>query len=97
MDPGFHRGDDKAWIPAGACPRLRSGAGTTETSGFLALHDGQVPAREQIVHFRYEPRLVPKLERGETIGTPDGGYALSAHLSIVGSSRYLDYTEVRRR
>jgi len=42
-------------------------------------------------------RSPAKVERGETVGTPDGGYTLSAHLSIVGSSRYLDYTEVRRR
>jgi arylsulfatase A-like enzyme len=42
-------------------------------------------------------RALTKAERSETVGTPDGGYTLSAHLSIVGSYRYLDSTEVRRR
>jgi arylsulfatase A-like enzyme len=32
----------------------------------------------------------------ETVSTPDKSYELSAHLSVVGQYRYLDYTEVKR-
>jgi len=33
----------------------------------------------------------------ETVKTPDGSYELIAHISRVASSRYLDFTEVKRR
>ena len=33
----------------------------------------------------------------ETVRTPDGSYELTAHLSIVGPHRYLDFTEVKRK
>lgn len=35
--------------------------------------------------------------REESARSPDGSYAVTAHLTLVGSSRYLDYTEVKRR
>jgi predicted AlkP superfamily pyrophosphatase or phosphodiesterase len=35
--------------------------------------------------------------REETASSPDGSYIVTAHLTLVGSSRYLDYTEVKRR
>src|SRR6185295_5403383 len=35
--------------------------------------------------------------REETAKSPDGSYTVTAHLTVVGSSRYLDYTEVKRR
>jgi arylsulfatase A-like enzyme len=38
-----------------------------------------------------------RVERvSETVKTPDGGYELTAHTSIVEGRRYLDYTEVLR-
>ena len=42
-------------------------------------------------------RPLPKTEGGEVVGTADGRYTLSAHFSMAGSYRYLDYTEVKRR
>ncbi len=33
----------------------------------------------------------------ETVGTRDGSYELTAHISIAGGHRYLDFTEVKRR
>lgn len=38
-----------------------------------------------------------KTESREVVATPDGRYTLSAHVSILGKYRYLDYTEVTRR
>ena len=32
----------------------------------------------------------------ETVETPDGGYALTAHLSKAAGKTYLDFTDVRR-
>jgi arylsulfatase A-like enzyme len=29
--------------------------------------------------------------------TPDGSYVITAHVSVVGTERYLDYTDVQRR
>ena len=38
-----------------------------------------------------------KVDRAvETVRTPDNNYELSAHISVVGQYRYLDYTEVKR-
>jgi predicted AlkP superfamily pyrophosphatase or phosphodiesterase len=42
-------------------------------------------------------RGLSKIEGGVTVGTPDGRYTLSAHVSSVGAYRYLDYTDVKRR
>jgi predicted AlkP superfamily pyrophosphatase or phosphodiesterase len=39
----------------------------------------------------------PRSERDEVARSADGSYIVRAHLSVVGSSRYLDYTEVKRR
>ena len=39
----------------------------------------------------------PRVTRVETAATADGSYSVSAHLSLVGAFRYLDYTEVKRR
>jgi arylsulfatase A-like enzyme len=33
----------------------------------------------------------------ETVRAPDGSYELTAHISIAGGRRYLDFTEVRRK
>jgi arylsulfatase A-like enzyme len=43
------------------------------------------------------PSAPPRVDRRiETVRTPDGSYELSAHISVVGPYRYLDYTEVKR-
>jgi predicted AlkP superfamily pyrophosphatase or phosphodiesterase len=42
-------------------------------------------------------RPLTKTDGGDAVGTQDGSYRLSAHFSIVGRYRYLDYTEVQRR
>jgi len=39
----------------------------------------------------------PRSERDEVATSADGSYTVRAHLSIVGSWRYLDYTQVKRR
>jgi arylsulfatase A-like enzyme len=38
-----------------------------------------------------------KTESSEVAATADGRYTLSAHFSIAGGYRYLDYTDVKRR
>ena len=38
-----------------------------------------------------------RTEGGIVLGTDRSGYGLSAHYSNVNNSRYLDYTEVKRR
>jgi arylsulfatase A-like enzyme len=43
-----------------------------------------------------EPSAVAVGQHVETARAPDGRYEVSAHISSVGKSRYLDYTEVRR-
>jgi arylsulfatase A-like enzyme len=37
-----------------------------------------------------------KTERREVVATSDRRYMLTAHISIVGPFRYLDFTEVKR-
>ena len=49
-----------------------------------ALRNGPSPASVKI------DRVV------ETVRTPDRSYELSAHISVVGRHRYLDYTETKR-
>jgi len=36
-------------------------------------------------------------QRVETASSPNGSYTVTAHLTVVGASTYLDYTEVKRR
>jgi hypothetical protein len=36
-------------------------------------------------------------QREEKASSPDGAYTVTAHLTVVGASQYLDYTEVKRR
>jgi len=43
------------------------------------------------------PASVPINRVTETVKTPDGGYELTAHISVAAGHRYLDFTEVRRR
>ena len=38
-----------------------------------------------------------RTQRTQTVRSVDGKYTLTAHLSFAGASRYLDYTEVKRR
>jgi arylsulfatase A-like enzyme len=45
---------------------------------------------------RGERAPLTKTEASEVVRTSDGRYTLRAHLSIVGTHRYLDYTDVRR-
>jgi predicted AlkP superfamily pyrophosphatase or phosphodiesterase len=43
-------------------------------------------------------RTAPATGEGtEVVSSPDGKYTLTAHFSTAGSSRYLDYTDVKRR
>jgi len=46
---------------------------------------------------RSGPAPRAKTETRQTVRSADGKYTLTAHISIVGDSRYLDYTEVKRR
>jgi predicted AlkP superfamily pyrophosphatase or phosphodiesterase len=46
---------------------------------------------------RATSRRLSKTERREIVETADGQYTLTAHVSIVGGYRYLDYTDVKRR
>jgi arylsulfatase A-like enzyme len=43
------------------------------------------------------PASIRVQRSSETVRTPDGSYALTAHISTVAGRRYLDYTEVTRK
>jgi hypothetical protein len=50
-----------------------------------ALRSGPAPGSIRVQHST------------ETVRTPDGSYALTAHVSTAAGHRYLDYTEVSRK
>jgi predicted AlkP superfamily pyrophosphatase or phosphodiesterase len=43
------------------------------------------------------PSSVPVQRATETVKTPDGAYALTAHFSTAAGHRYLDFTDVKRQ